>query len=338
MVNQQQVASQQGQKQQVVSRPKGRHQHWVRRSGYAFVMVFSIFFAIISGSSIGWYYSTLDSVSQYQWIITDLIAVAFSGFGFFLSRALAYCVHHKDVPKGFKTVVVLGVVFYEVVELASCFSEAAFGVHKGMTWLSEPGFDPVLSFVLHVLPFLVLPIFPVFTILCGQLDIVFDLQGDGQSVQFPAVQQPIAGSASVSAQYKSAPTVLAGMSRSPQPYQFKSAMGSPSVPPTQNGQRYPSRGPVLPSQVPLPASVDPNGTRQLPESLQHDLHLMEPALTGATAQRFMPSDDPTLVTEQQVPGQSKGGWGWLSPFSGRKQNDVRSTEVLQSEVMSNGKL
>ena len=300
--------------QKAISQPKVHHQqHWVRRFGHIANLVFSLGFAVVSGFSIGWYYSTLDSVSKYQWVITYIIAVVFSGFGFFLSRGLAYCMHHKDVNKGVFVVVVLGLVFYEIVELSACFTQAAFGIKSSMVWV-DTGFNPMLSAVLHALPFVVLPIFPVFTILCGQLDIVFDIQNN--EVAAPAVQPPVtSGVAPLPTAQSPLPTAATRYKPSSAPQHVPSANAYGTVP-FQNGSRPQSPAPQPAS--PVAGSVPgPNETRIIPDLQPSAGRTLSPVTTTPLG-----SDDETLVTRSQELEQPKGG-NWLSriPLVGRKPKE-----------------
>src|SRR5579859_2311447 len=108
------------------------HQHWVRRVESLFILACSVVFAVITGGAIGWLYSTLNSVTVYQPVMTILAAVGFAGFGFILSRSLAYRIQHKQPIK----VVLVAVIFYEAVETPACFLEALHSVGAA-AWLSD---------------------------------------------------------------------------------------------------------------------------------------------------------------------------------------------------------
>jgi hypothetical protein len=174
MVNQQQVTSQQPKvKQQVPSQLKGRQQHWAQRVISIVSTVASVAFALGNAHSIYWFYSAMNQVDWVQPVVTGLFAVAFVLTSFVLSRALPYRLQQRR--RGLFDVV-LFVVFcvallFEMVEVACCFAEAAYSVHF-MTWITDGGFTGILSNVLHVLPYLILPITPVLGISLGFLDVV----------------------------------------------------------------------------------------------------------------------------------------------------------------------
>jgi hypothetical protein len=176
--------------------------HWVRRFAVVAILVLSLLFSVISAVTIGKYYSALNLVPGYNLVITVLIAVAFSVLGFFLSRAFAYCVQHKQ-PNGYVT---FGVIAFEFVEVGACFSEAVHAV-VGMSWR---GYEGVMSSALHILAYLILSIFPVFTLLCGQLEVAFHREKYGQEVRaaqptVPQYKSPLPPSARSAAPY-AAPT------------------------------------------------------------------------------------------------------------------------------------
>jgi hypothetical protein len=218
--------------------------HWLRKIESVVILVFSLLFAIGSGCTIGWYFSTLNAVTAYQPIVTIIVAVAFSGFGFVLSRSLAYRMQHSQ-PKG---LILLAVLVYEVVEIGACFSEAADGI-RYMTWITDGGFTGLLFNVLSALPYVILSILPVFTVLCGQLDISLHIEKHGQEA--PSAQP--------------APGVQRGFAPLPSAAtRFKPSSAPPPAAPAQRVREVPQEQAALyPSQIFAMPSADGAKTEQL---------------------------------------------------------------------------
>jgi hypothetical protein len=306
--------------QLTVGQPNVSHQHWARRFGSLFNLACSVIFAIGGGLSIGWLFSTLNFLGVYQPVLTVLMAVGFTLFGFFQSRDLASRIYSKE-PLGFS---LCGVILYEFVEMSACLFEAAHAVSK-MVWLSD--FNGMAHNIFYVLLLVVLAVLPAFSIFCGQMDVRLHHQKHGHGAL--VAQPPAVGVAPLplSAPQQRPPLV------SPAANQLKPA--SPTnpygMPPVQGVPVYqsPAANQLRPGPLPVAPLPRSNETRALPES---NLSYQQPAQglpgvttdsLGSSSRPFQPSDDETLITQSQVPDQSKGG-GWRSkvPLLGRRLKEV----------------